>query len=185
MRMNLGQKGVLSELLQRRTVATPSSTAARVIELVLDMPPSVNALYGKRRGGAKGGVFLTDAAKKYANRVKEIVAKHVTVLKNDFRDLEAAYKFDVVAYFEELENPGWFERFQKGPRAGERKAKTRYKRIDVDNRVKFAQDCVTKALGIPGDEQVFDGSQAKKKGTPARLLVRLSVVDPAEYLEEG
>lgn len=96
-------------------------------------------------------------------------------------DPELIYRFDMIAYFEKLENPGWFEFFEKDTyytknskdgkhrkgelknRKGERKAKTRYKQIDVDNRIKFLQDCVSKSIGIPDDSQIFVGYQEKRE----------------------
>jgi len=154
------------------------------VVLTLPMTPSANNLYVRSGRGAKGGVHLTDVAKQYANAVKDVVSQNMHVLKADFSDIEATYSMDVTAYFPELENAGWFERYTKGAKVGERKAATRYKVIDVDNRVKFAQDCACKALGIPNDCQVFEGAQRKKKGKE-RVVLRIKRVNPQWYLEDG
>lgn len=100
-------------------------------------------------------------------------------------DPELVYRFDMIAYFESLENPGWFDHYTKDTygragepkhRKGERKAKTRYKRIDVDNRIKFLQDCVSKAIGIPDDAQIFVGYQEKREDpTNPRVEITVSV----------
>ncbi len=105
-------------------------------------------------------------------------------------DPDLIYRFDMVAYFESLENPGWFERYSKDTfyragelkhRRGERKAKTRYKRIDVDNRIKFLQDCVSKSIGIPDDAQIFIGYQEKREDpTNPRVEITVSVVQDTD-----
>jgi Holliday junction resolvase RusA-like endonuclease len=146
------------------------------------MVPSVNALYRGGGKGSKGGVYLTDVAKQYANNVKDRVAQHLGVLQSDFSSLETAYSIDVTAYFPELENAGWFQKVTRGKNAGERKAKARYKVIDVDNRVKFVQDCVCKALGMPNDSQVFEEAARKKKGDE-KMVVVIRAIDPTEHLE--
>ena len=94
---------------------------------------------------------------------------------------ETVYQLDIVLYFETLENPGWF----KVDKAGQREAKTRYKVVDVDNRVKFLQDCVVTALGIPNDCQVFKGTQEKREDTQnPRAEVTVQVIDSQQFLSE-
>lgn len=96
-------------------------------------------------------------------------------------DPELIYRFDIVCHFDALENPGWFELWDRDvhyvkdskdgkhkrgelrSKKGERKAATRYKRIDYDNRIKFLQDCVSKSIGIPDDAQIFVGHQEKRE----------------------
>ena len=111
---------------------------------------------------------------------------------------ENIYLFRIVLYFESLENPGWFERWTedtyatrgktKGElvgRKGERKAKSRYKKIDYDNRVKFIQDCVVEAVGIPDDSQVFRGEQEKREDPDdPRAEVFIKVLDQREFFAE-
>ena len=143
------------------------------IHLVCELPPSTNALYQKRRGG---GQALTKVATKFREGVKKLVAKKLPELITFPVDPETIYQFDIALYFEKLENPGWFEFWEedtyvtrgknKGDlkgRAGERKAQSRYKKIDYDNRIKFLQDCVVKSIGIPDDSQVFRGVQEKRE----------------------
>jgi hypothetical protein len=110
-------------------------------------------------------------------------------------DHETVYQFDLRVYFDSLENPGWFMTWEedtyvsrgkdKGKlkgKAGERMAKTRYKVIDIDNRVKFLQDCVVKALGIPDDCQIFRGIQEKYEDPEnPRAVVRVSVIDRDQF----
>ncbi len=111
-------------------------------------------------------------------------------------DPETVYGLDIILYFESLENPGWFERWKedkfytkdtkdtkhkKGElkhKGGERKAKTRYKILDYDNRIKFLQDSVSKAVGMPNDCQIFGGHQEKREDpSNPRAEVTIRVVE--------
>lgn len=139
------------------------------------MPPSTNALYVKRRGTG-GQLALSVVAKQYRQHVKNKIVENIVALSVLPIGMERIYSFDLTMYLTKVENPGWFERYAKGPNKGERKAKTRYKRIDVDNRQKFVQDCVAKSLGFD-DCQFFDGAHRKRQGTPERVVVRVAVLD--------
>jgi Holliday junction resolvase RusA-like endonuclease len=135
------------------------------------LPPSINALY-QRRGG--GGIALKPAAKTYDEGLRRKVADHLYLLQEFPLTLETVYQLDIKLYFEKLENPGWFELFEKGPNKGKRKAKSRYKKIDYDNRIKFLQDRIVKAIGIPDDAQIFRGIQEKledKESPRAEVII--------------
>jgi Holliday junction resolvase RusA-like endonuclease len=146
----------------------------------LDMPPSTNNLYVKRRG--KGGqLALSDEARSYREHVKSVIAKHIVPLSAMRIGVEEVYRFDMVLYLNKLENPGWFQRFTKGANKGQRKAKTRYKRIDIDNRQKFVQDCVARGLGFD-DSQFFEGSHSKSKTDKEdHVLVTVHHLDPTKF----
>jgi Holliday junction resolvase RusA-like endonuclease len=150
----------------------------RIIRMQLPMPPSTNRLY--RKFGHQ--VILTKEARAYHEIVKKNVTKMLPQLIDFPVDLETQYRFDIILWLDNVENPGWFETFTKGAQVGERKAKERYKRIDIDNRVKFLQDCFIKALGIPNDSQVFIGSQAKFKtpGNETFVDVGVKAVGPLD-----
>jgi hypothetical protein len=124
-------------------------------------------------------------------------------------DPETVYQLDIILYFESLENPNWFEfwkvdkfytkditpKRRKTPlhkkgdlkhRAGERKAKTRYKVIDYDNRIKFLQDSLSKAIGIPNDCQIFSGYQAKREDPEyPRAEVTVHVKERDDYFRRS
>ena len=145
------------------------------------MPPSVNRLYRV----AHNRKILTKDALNYLEHVKRVIADNLHYLQNfPIGDKELCYAFDLTVYLEKLENPGWFEFFERGPKAGQRKAQTRFKEIDVDNRIKFVQDCVIKTLGIPSDAQIFEGAQRKKQSKCERAIVKISLTDRAQYFEE-
>jgi len=163
---------------QRRSVlyGTASPKAAE-IQLDVPMPPSANKLYQRRRGG---GLALTADALEYRRRVSQVVVDNLQLLQNFPVSIETIYSIDITLYLTDLENVGW-HRFNK---KGEREAKTRYKRVDVDNRVKFLQDCVSKSMGLPDDAQIFEGRQRKVAGKTEHVVVRLKVREPSEFLED-
>ena len=148
------------------------------MRFTFDMPPSVNKQYVPVRHGKRRSKALSPEAKAHREHVKNVVGQGIHKLAGfPSEDHEVVYQLDIVLWFEKLENPGWFER----DKHGERKAKTRYKVIDVDNRRKFLQDWLCKCVGIPGDEQVFRGIEDKKEGTPERVEVTLRVVDRGQF----
>jgi Holliday junction resolvase RusA-like endonuclease len=139
--------------------------AAGEVRLTLPMPPTTNKLYLRVRGGK---LALTKEALAFRERVKNIVVSNLGMVNHLPTSPDDTYRVILDVYFDALENPGWFEMFDqdtfvsRGPnkgeligRQGERKAKTRYKVVDVDNRIKFLQDCVCRCVGIPNDCQVF------------------------------
>jgi Holliday junction resolvase RusA-like endonuclease len=168
--------------LREKRKPDESESTVEDITVILDLPPSTNKLYQKRR---EGGLALTKAAKKYREHVKNVIGQHVGLLSQFPVDLETIYEFDVTLFLEGTENAGWFERFTKGPSKGQRKAKTRYKRIDYDNRIKFVQDCLVKSIGIPDDSQVFRGVQEKREDSKdPRVEVTIRVLDQDEFFPE-
>lgn len=118
---------------------------------------------------------LTEEAKRYRERVKKTITDNLASVVTFPVDQEIVYGFELRAYFEKLENPGWFERYTRGKNEGQRKAKARYKRLDIDNRIKFVQDCVSKGVGID-DSQIFSSLQEKyedQENPRAEVIVRI------------
>lgn len=145
----------------------------------MELPPSTNALYQRRRGGQ---VTLTKEAHRFREQVKKVVVSKLAAASALPTTPETVYRFTFYAYFKKLENPGWFERFKKGAKKGERKAKTRFKVIDIDNRIKFLQDCVSTYVGIPNDSQIFAGYQEKREDPDnPRVEVTITVVDRSTF----
>lgn len=147
---------------------------------------------------------LSKAANQYREHVKKVISGQMAqVSVFPAEDPEIVYGVELVCHFEALENPGWFEFFSKDAfyskdtkdgshkkgdlkaRKGDRKAKSRYKKIDVDNRVKFVQDCVTKGLGIPDDAQIFEGTQRKIKARNGeKITVTIYVADRSKFFAD-
>jgi hypothetical protein len=123
---------------------------------------------------------LTGVAKVFRERLRKEIVSHLPQLSSFPLDQETIYRFDVYLYFKKLENTGWHQVHTKGKDKGKRKAATRYKRIDLDNRIKFLQDSVMSSLGVD-DSQVFAGYQEKREDSEnPRAEVVLHVV-PQEY----
>ena len=174
-----------------------SSGENQELRLTLPLPPTANHLYLRRRGGQ---VSLTDDARRFREQVKRIVVDNLGKVLSFPTGHECVYKVTLHAFFESLENPGWFEIWNENKywtkdskdgkhrvgelkhARGERKAETRYKVLDVDNRIKFLQDSVTKAVGIPNDCQVFETSLVKLEDPDnARAEVLIEVVERNPY----
>jgi Holliday junction resolvase RusA-like endonuclease len=122
--------------------------AKHEISFVFSLPPSTNHLYQRTR---YGGVALTKAANAFKEHVRKTVADDIHLIRLQV-DQDTVYSLDLKVFFTQLENKGWF----KKTREGKHGAKTRYKDLDVDNRIKFLQDCIAKALQIPTDAQFFE-----------------------------
>lgn len=146
--------------------------------VVTELPPSTNKLYQRTRSG---GLALTKEAKAFRERLRKEIIAHLPQLSGFPLDQETIYRFDVYLYLKELENKGWYQVCSTGKDKGKRKAATRYKRIDVDNRIKFLQDSVMSALGVD-DSQVFAGYQEKREDpTDPRAEVALHVLPEAQF----
>lgn len=147
---------------------------------------------------------MTKAAQSFRNRMRKVIKAELAAVLDFPVDPELIYRFDLLIFFPALQNPGWFEyhtrdsyyskdskdgKHKKGElkaKKGERKAKTRYKRIDVDNRVKFLQDCVSKLIGLPDDSNIFIGHQEKHEDpVQPRSEVRVTVIDPDQFFKKG
>ena len=85
------------------------SSKGEGIELTFELPPSTNKLYQARRGS---GLSLTTAAKKYNEGVKRVMSDNIAILGDLPVGPELVYQFSLTLYFEMLENPGWFERWE-------------------------------------------------------------------------
>lgn len=153
----------------------------KTVSITLPLPPSVNDQYVKfRKRGGGNGYALTEEAKAFDKAVKGAISQFLYQLQ-DFpaESCESVFEIHLRLLFPAVENPKWFERYVRGAHKGERKAVKRYKRIDSDNRIKFAQDKICAALAIPGDEQMFRVISEKGSSKNPRLEVTVT------YLGEG
>lgn len=95
------------------------------------------------------------------------------------------YGFDCTCYMNKLENPDWFlkKEFIRGKHKGELKVKLRYKRVDVDNRLKFLQDWFTKCLGLADDSIIFEVTARKRQtDREEHVIARLYELDREGFL---
>jgi len=124
-----------------------------MIHLSIDgIPPSANNAYFNL---PSGGRTLSKAGKKYINETKihlvQAFPKEMMFFKPN-RPYLAIFRF----YFEKVENAGWF----KGT------AESRYKKLDVGNRLKLLEDCLKDAAGIDDSQHirvVLDKQQGKER----------------------
>ena len=170
--------------LHREAILNPDPSPSKPdedidsIRLVLELPPSMNHLYVRTRGG---GIALTKKALAFREYVRKTAVEIMPQIMAFSTGLEDVYQLNITLYFDRLENPGWF--IQKG---GKRQAKSRYKVIDVDNRIKFLQDCVTRSIGIPNDSQVFESHLVKLEDpNNPRAEVTIEVRPWSDYFPKG
>jgi Holliday junction resolvase RusA-like endonuclease len=129
---------------------------------------------------------LTEEASRFRENVKAEVVRQLAQVARLPVGQEVVYRITLHAYFDQLENPGWFKTLTKGPRKGERDAKSRYKALDIDNRIKFLQDCVVRSVGIPNDSQVFESHQIKLEDPDKpRAEVLIEVRPWSDYFPKG
>jgi Holliday junction resolvase RusA-like endonuclease len=121
------------------------------------LPPSTNNAYANIPGGH--GRRLTDIGRSFLLRTKTLLVQKFPAEMRIFKPNKPyvlAFRF----FFEVTENKG----FATG------KAASRYKRLDVDNRIKLFADALKDAGGI--DDSQFLGLYAEKQqGTPERTIV--------------
>ncbi len=152
------------------------STNATLSVTIPFLPPSSNHIYVSRRGGK--GRFLSKEAETFKRRaISHIQANYLAQIAGLNR--EAIYRVWYAFYFpiEELIN----QTFGTGKKGS---AKTRYKRMDVENRLKLVADALATAIGID-DCQFFEGGQTKlsaslTSGVP-QIHIFLTIEDPRRF----
>lgn len=120
------------------------SEAVYKMSATLEMPPTSNNIYisiGKRRQ-------KSSLARAWQNRaVRDIMRQSNLTVQNEF-DPERMYWLDLTFYFDQVVNKGWSEFYKRGPKKGQRKADTKWKKIDLGNRLKLLEDTVKAAVGV-------------------------------------
>ena len=122
------------------------------------LPPTSNHVYFR-------GTILTREAKEYAERFSHHVRQHLPEIAH--LDDTAIYHLELYFYFEAVVNDSWGN--PKIPPS--KRAKKRYKKFDLDNRIKLLVDCFRDAVGID-DSQIFAFTQ-EKRCDPLRPRVEL------------
>jgi len=169
------------------------------------VPPTENNIWVHRRGGH--GKTYSARAKNYRKTLIAWAAKELFVDVQKFvrgHTDESIYDVTFLFYFNkwDLVNKGWFKFWTKDskPRdtnlpthdekgkkinrapphkAGQRKAKTLYKRIDVGNRRKLLEDTIAMILGVD-DSLTFNLELIKAVGPPG-VFIRLTETSPTMY----
>jgi Holliday junction resolvase RusA-like endonuclease len=120
------------------------------------LPPTSNNIYVSGRGGVR---FLSKEAKNF--KLKAIAFIQSTCMSKITKlDPGSLYRVWYVFKFpeEELIN----KTYGSGKKGA---AQSRYKRMDVENRVKIVADSLATAIGID-DSQFFEGGHSKIVGEP-------------------
>lgn len=140
------------------------------------LPPTSNNIYVNARGGK--GRFLSKEAKNFKLRAISTIQSEC-MAKIAKLDPKAIYKVWYEFYFptDELIN----KTFGSGKKGA---AESRYKRMDVENRVKLVADSLATAIGID-DCQFFVGGHSKLSaslvGGNPQIRIFLSTEDPTRF----
>lgn len=147
------------------------------------LPPTSNHIYFR-------GTILTSVARKYAEDFAKYAAQHHLHEINEMNP-KGVFALHLDFFFDKLENQTWFDATEQERTQGYVTRKVtvvengvkkkelkqvpllRYRRLDLDNRVKLIQDCVRDALDID-DSQVFASSQEKHQD-PGKERVEIVV----------
>jgi Holliday junction resolvase RusA-like endonuclease len=119
------------------------------------LPPTSNKIYFR-------GTQLTSKARKYAEDFALYMRNYIAEISE--LDPNAVYAVHLRFYFPKLINPTYND-MSLPP---SKRAKSRYKKIDLTNRIKLLEDCIRDALAID-DSQTFAASQEKHQCQPGEL----------------
>jgi len=115
------------------------------IHALLSMPPSSNNIYFNIQGGGRG---LTGEARSWKKKATTEIINQNQLQFAKALDPNVKYELVLHFYFEQIENKGCNEFFTKGAKAGQRKAETRWKRMDLSNRIKLVEDALKDAIAV-------------------------------------
>jgi len=161
----------------------PEYEAPNGLQIVIPfLPPSSNHIYVNRPGGR--GRFLHKEAEAWKNRFSQQVLAPYLMQMNSFcqtvdRDPSSVLELWMTFYFEaeDILNTT----YNNGTKAA---AKTRYKKMDVQNRIKLVTDAVVKALAIDDSlnfREIHDKCCADMVGGHPGICIRLKKRDPALF----
>jgi Holliday junction resolvase RusA-like endonuclease len=125
-----------------------------VLRVELPMPPSVNKLYYVRNG--RKALSSEGRALKEQMRAAIVLLCAASAATSQIENVPLQLSLEF--YFPEIENRGW----------SQNKTQTRYKKVDVSNRVKLVEDAIVEALGI--DDSAFMRIHLSKHGGPTRVV---------------
>lgn len=135
------------------------------------LPPSANHIYIR-------GTVLKREAREYKAAFKQwAVQNHMHDISNFAAGSDLVYGLHLAFFFDSLVN----ESYNDKTKPPSRRAKTRYKRLDLDNRVKFLQDCIRDVIDVD-DSRIFAASQEKHQDPiNPRVEIVVQSVDPTLF----
>ncbi len=158
----------------------------RRLIVTLPLPPSTNHLYWTDK---KGRRHKTTEAVTWIRNARHTILEETDLVADTGWPRHHRYEMTVYVYFEEVDNAGWYLRWAgdskpgaKQPhRAGDRRAKDRWKKIDLGERRKLLEDTVTKMLGLD-DSSIFSSTFVKMRDADnPRALVEVREIGDAAY----
>jgi hypothetical protein len=135
-----------------------------------ELPPTSNKIYFR-------GTQLTQQARDYAERFSSSMRPYLHIASQ--LDPNAIYALHLRFFFHELVNLSW----NNPDFPPSKRAKSRYKRIDLSNRIKLLEDCIRDALAVD-DSQTFAASQEKHQcgpGEKERVHIIVQRVSPSLF----
>jgi Holliday junction resolvase RusA-like endonuclease len=134
-----------------------------------ELPPTSNHIYVR-------GTMLTQKAREYGERFAHYMAVNHLHEINKLNP-DGIYSLSLHFYFPTLVNETWNNPEVKPSK----RAKSRYKRLDLSNRVKLLEDCIRDALAID-DSQTFEGQQMKAQDPKnPRVEIFVNELRPEDY----
>lgn len=130
----------------------------------LPMPPSINDSYMSIRQGNRSTIIATKHLRKFKAEMLFYKAKNFELIKKNKQKIQEFIKqgfclnFDLFVFFTEDKI------FTKT-----KKAKSKYKRLDADNRVKAMRDAISELLEVD-DTYFFSGNTEKCIGDDTCLV---------------
>jgi len=142
----------------------------RVLKMVYgELPPSSNRIYFR-------GTILTKESRAFAERFSQVISREYLPAINQL-DPKALYAVHLHFYFETVVNLT----YNDPNTPASKRAKSRYKKFDLTNRVKLLEDCVRDAIAID-DSQTFIAAQEKHMDPlNPRVEIFIHEVDPSLF----
>ena len=137
-----------------------------------ELPPSSNHIYIR-------GHILTTEARQYAEKFAHYcVQNYLPAINSTLMPTPTSvYAIHLHFYFETVFNESYFDTNLPASK----RAQTRYKKVDLTNRIKLLEDCVRDAIGID-DCLTFSASQEKHMDPSfPRVEIFIQEVDPALF----
>lgn len=149
------------------------------IAVELTLPPTSNHIY-TNRGGKR---ILSNEARSWKRRAVSLISRTAKLGWMAELDVNSRYLLVLVFYFDYLENKGWSESYTRGPKKGKRKAETRWRKIDLSNRIKLAEDAMKEATGV--DDSATFAQILLKEEDAKNTRLSMTLVQIPEELWHG
>lgn len=133
------------------------------------MPPTSNHIYFR-------GTILTKQAREYAEQFSFFVVRQylpeISQLNKD-----GVFALHLKFYFETLVNSS----FDNPSVPASKRAKSRYKRFDLSNRVKLLEDCIRDAIAIDDSQTLAVSLEKHQDPVDPRVEILVQEVDPTLF----